>query len=101
MQSVEFASRRWALHFAESKVNLHEAGCEFNPHARRPIPGSVDLCFLCGERVGVVKERLERHGITVEEGPVKRDGALGPLLSIYFRDPDGNLIEVANRVFDE
>lgn len=87
---------RTALHFAGHKINLHEAGHEFSPHARVPAPGSGDFCLVTEEPVERIAERLAEQGIAVEEGPVVRTGARAPLRSIYLRDPDGNLVEVAN-----
>ena len=89
---------RFALQLGAQKINLHQAGAEFRPHARVPTPGSGDLCLLSDEPVEALAERLNAEGILVEEGPVARTGARSPLRSIYFRDPDGNLIEVANEV---
>lgn len=86
---------RWALHFGRQKINLHPAGHEFEPKARNPAPGSGDLCFITEGPLEDVVARLEAAGVAIELGPVPRDGAEGPMMSIYFRDPDGNLIEVA------
>ena len=87
---------RCALAFGGQKINLHQAGLEFEPKARRALPGSGDLCFLTVEPIAEVIDRLGRLGIAIEEGPVDRAGAQRPLRSVYVRDPDGNLIEVAN-----
>ena len=92
---------RFTLQIGDQKINLHQAGQEFSPHARAPTPGSGDLCLLSDEPVEAVAERLSRQGIAVEEGPVPRTGARAPLRSIYFRDPDGNLVEVANEVWGD
>ncbi len=89
---------RVALHYGSQKINLHEVGKEFEPKADRPTSGSGDLCFLTEEPVGELKTKLETKGLTIIEGPVPRTGAISPILSIYLRDPDGNLIEVANEV---
>ncbi len=89
---------RYALHFGSQKINLHEAGNEFEPKAAHPTPGSADLCFITEESLPAVIQRLQDHDIAVIEGPVQRTGAPGPIQSIYFRDPDGNLIEVSNQV---
>jgi catechol 2,3-dioxygenase-like lactoylglutathione lyase family enzyme len=91
-----FERGRLALRFGSQKINLHEAGREFEPHARRPIPGSSDLCFVTEAALDEWLEHLSAGGVEVVEGPVSRLGALGPMTSIYFRDPDGNLIEVAS-----
>ncbi|KLT38418.1 Glyoxalase/Bleomycin resistance protein/Dihydroxybiphenyl dioxygenase [Cutaneotrichosporon oleaginosum] len=88
---------RHALRYGLSKINLHEAGNEFSPRAKTALPGTADLCFLIDDDVGDVKTRLEKEGIEiVEDGVVSRTGARGNLLSVYVRDPDGNLIELSN-----
>nr|XP_034963003.1 glyoxalase domain-containing protein 5 isoform X2 [Zootoca vivipara] len=91
MEVVSFKGNRQALHFGQQKFNLHEVGKEFEPKAHRPTPGSLDLCL-------VTEMPLEQLvcGVSIEEGPVARTGALGPIKSIYFRDPDHNLLEVCN-----
>ena len=89
---------RVALHFGAQKINLHEQGREFEPKAETPTPGSADLCFLTDQPVAELKVRLEAAGLPVIEGPVERSGAVAPILSIYLRDPDSNLIEIANQI---
>jgi catechol 2,3-dioxygenase-like lactoylglutathione lyase family enzyme len=96
MQEVTFGAGRKALAFGAQKINLHLAGHEFEPKAGQPTPGSADLCFLTETPVEQYAARLQAMGIAVIEGPVARTGAVGPLLSIYVRDPDLNLIEIAN-----
>ena len=96
MRPVQFGER-FALGFGDQKLNLHEAGGEFEPKAALPTPGSADLCFLIDGSVDAAADELGRLGVVIEEGPVERTGARGPLRSIYFRDPDGNLIEVAEQ----
>ncbi len=96
MQVIHFGSGRTALQFGQQKLNLHEAGKEFEPKAFRPTPGSADLCFLTSLPLEQVISHIHACGVTVEEGPVQRTGAIGPLRSIYIRDPDGNLLEIAN-----
>lgn len=93
-----FGQDRKALRFGGQKINLHEAGHEFEPKAQKPTPGSGDLCFLTETPMAAVIAHLDRSGITIEVGPVEREGAAGRLVSVYVRDPDGNLIEIANRV---
>ncbi len=90
-------STRWALSFGAQKINLHAAGAEFDPKAALPTPGSADLCFLSDTPLTDWQTHLAAHGIPMENGPVPRTGATGPILSIYIRDPDGNLIEISNR----
>jgi catechol 2,3-dioxygenase-like lactoylglutathione lyase family enzyme len=95
MTPITFGDGRHAVAFGAQKINLHEAGHEIAPHARRPAPGSADLCFLVDEAVEDLVARLHAAGVIVEEGPVRRTGAQRPLTSVYVRDPDGNLIELS------
>jgi catechol 2,3-dioxygenase-like lactoylglutathione lyase family enzyme len=98
MEVVTFGQGRKALAFGAQKINLHPTGREFEPKAQRPTPGSADLCFLTSVPLAQVQAHLAACGVTVTEGPVQRTGAQGPILSVYFRDPDLNLIEVSNRI---
>lgn len=86
---------RTALKFGTQKINLHVKGAEFAPKAAHPTPGSADLCFLTQTPLKDWQRHLSDHNIAVEQGPVKRTGATGPILSLYVRDPDGNLIEIS------
>jgi catechol 2,3-dioxygenase-like lactoylglutathione lyase family enzyme len=95
MEPVTFGEGRRALAFGDQRLNLHQAGREFEPKALEPTPGSADLCLLTDLEPDAVIARLEAAGVAVEEGPVERNGARGALVSVYFRDPDGNLLEVA------
>lgn len=87
---------RQALLFGQQKINLHQSGATFAPHADRPEPGSADLCFLTDTPLAEWQRHFETLGVAVEEGPVARTGATGPILSLYLRDPDGNLLEIAH-----
>lgn len=98
MQVVTFCAGRTALAFGSQKINLHQAGHEFEPKALHPTPGSGDLCLITDVSLVEVIAHLQSCGVAIEEGPVRRSGALGPIESVYCRDPDGNLIEIANQV---
>ena len=91
-----FAEGRRALRFGDQKINLHQHGREFEPKTKQPTPGSADLCFIASTPLADVIAHLQSQGVTIVEGPVDREGAAGPLRSVYIRDPDGNLIEVSN-----
>ncbi len=119
MDVVTFGSGRKALSFGSQKINLHEHGNEFEPKASLPTPGSADLCFIPkGHKFRLSRQaaqlsfitsiplpdvikHLSSCGITVIDGPVQRTGATGPIMSVYLRDPDMNLIEVSNRISGE
>ena len=98
MTAVSFGEGRRALAFGDQKLNLHQAGREFEPKAARPTPGAIDLCFTTDVPLADVAAHLRSESVAIELGPVDKTGARGPLRSLYFRDPDGNLIEVANEV---
>lgn len=89
-------STRHALKFGTQKINLHAATAPFAPHAAHPAPGTADLCFLSETPISVWQDHLARKAVKVTDGPVQRTGATGPILSLYIRDPDGNLIEISN-----
>lgn len=95
MEAVTFGPGRRALVFGSSKINLHQAGSEFAPHAAHPMSGSADLCLVTHSGQPEVLRHLATAGIPVEQGPVPRTGALGPMSSTYIRDPDGNLVEIS------
>ena len=96
MQRIEFAGGRVALACGTQKINLHQSGKEFEPKAERVMPGSADLCFIADTPIDEVVEQLRRQNVDIIEGPVPRSGASGPIISVYLRDPDGNLLEVSN-----
>lgn len=95
MTSSTFGSGRKALHFGSQKINLHQIGHEFTPHAFKPVCGSVDICFVTKQPLHLWIDKLTAFGIIIEEGPVSRTGAVAPMNSLYVRDPDNNLVEIA------
>ncbi|WP_256774731.1 MULTISPECIES: VOC family protein [unclassified Stenotrophomonas] len=95
MEVIDVGAGRKALRFGMQKINLHAHGKEFEPKADRPTPGAADLCLITYATMEEILAHLDAQGVVVEEGPVQRTGATGPILSVYVRDPDANLIEVA------
>ena len=96
MTPVTFGAGRRALQFGRQKINLHQMGKEYEPKARAPMSGSGDLCFITNVPLAEVVRHLEACRVEIVEMPSTRTGALGPIQSVYFRDPDGNLLEVSN-----
>ncbi|EBX7706893.1 VOC family protein [Salmonella enterica subsp. enterica serovar Moero] len=96
--AVTFKRNRKALIFGAQKINLHQQEMEFEPKASRPTPGSADLCFITSTSINDVVSEILQAGIPIVEGPVERTGATGEIMSIYIRDPDGNLIEISQYV---
>lgn len=91
-----FGAGRKALRFGTQKINLHQVGREFEPKALRPTAGSGDFCLITETPLEDVIAHLTAQGLQIEEGPVDRTGATGPITSVYLRDPDNNLVEIAN-----
>ena len=100
MEEIVSDDGRVALSFGRQKIKLHLAGEEIAPHAGHPQPGSADLCFLTATPLDEAARHLRNLGVEIVEGPVRRSGAAGSLQSIYFRDPDNNLLELANLLTD-
>ena len=101
MSGLQFVAadgtKRWALKFGQNKINLHQHDREFEPKADAPTPGSGDICLLTDVPLDAWLAHLASNQVEVEDGPVQRSGATGPIMSLYLRDPDGNLIEVSTR----
>jgi catechol 2,3-dioxygenase-like lactoylglutathione lyase family enzyme len=95
MKEITFGRGRKALFFGIQKINLHECDKGFEPKAFQPTPGSADLCFITTTPLSEIVDLVRSCGVEIIEGPVEKSGAIGPITSIYFRDPDGNLIEVS------
>ena len=96
MEVITFGGGRRALRFGEQKINLHLAGAEFEPKADPPVPGSEDVCLITKTDLDKALAHVESCGVEIIEGPSEKSGAVGPIRSFYFRDPDGNLIEISN-----
>ena len=98
MKAITFTKNRKALRFGNQKINLHQKGLEVEPHANSPQPGASNLCFITEMPIQHFIQHLKKYQIQLIDGPVERTGATSTLLSVYFRDPDKNLIEVSNRI---
>ena len=96
MEKVVFDGGRVALRFGRHKINLHQAGREYQPRAAQALPGTQDLCFITRVPLPEAMAHVRACGVGIELGPVRKSGALGDIQSFYFRDPDGNLVEVSN-----
>ena len=89
---------RKSLSFSNQKINLHHVKFPFKPHAKNPLSGTTDICFLSSTPLEKWESRLLENRIEIEDGPVKRTGATEPIMSLYVRDPDMNLIEISNKI---
>ncbi len=96
MEKQTFANNRVALKFGNQKINLHQVGNELEPKANTSSPGSADLCFVTQSPLSDAMQHVRDCGIEILEGPVTRTGAMGLVISFYFRDPDLNLIELCH-----
>jgi len=95
LQRLDEPKRPTALLFGSQKINVHEVERTFEPKARAPTPGSGDFCLVAARPLAEILASLEANGVAIEVGPVERIGARGKMMSVYFRDPDGNLVEVS------
>lgn len=95
MEAIQFGDNRHALKFGNQKINLHQQGNELEPYAAHTSTGSADLCFLIEDELHSAIQHLHKNNIEIESGPIERTGACSPIMSIYIRDPDGNLIELS------
>jgi catechol 2,3-dioxygenase-like lactoylglutathione lyase family enzyme len=95
MEHVVFEGNFNALHFGSQKINLHPFRAEYLPHADIPAPGTGDMCLVCEGEIAEVVRDLTTHGVEIEVGPVEQTGARGLMTSVYIRDPDRNLVEIA------
>ena len=98
MDVITFGEGRKALRFGQQKINLHQTGHEFDPKATVPTAGSGDFCLIADSSIDEVVAHLHQCNVEIEEGPAPRTGATGPIMSVYFRDPDGNLLEVSRPI---
>ena len=96
MEIVTFGQGRKALAFGSQKINLQQLGRESTLIAEKPTSGSADICFITSVPLSDVIAHLNSCGVNLIGGPVERDGARGLMMSVYFRDPDLNLVEVSN-----
>ncbi|MDX8531257.1 VOC family protein [Mesorhizobium sp. VK25A] len=100
MRRLDERNRPTALLFGSQKINLHEIDRTFEPKAKTPTPGSGDFCLVAAVPLAEIQASLEANGVAVEVGPVSRTGARGAMMSVYFRDPDDNLVEVSEYRLD-
>jgi catechol 2,3-dioxygenase-like lactoylglutathione lyase family enzyme len=96
MEILTFGEGRKALGFGGQKINLHQAGREIEPKAHRATPGSADICLISATPLDEAIAQLAEYGVDLVMGPVEQNGATGKIRSVYFRDPDLNLVEISN-----
>ena len=96
MEAITFAGGRRGLAFGQQKINLHPAANPYPERAKVPMPGAADFCMITETPIDDVAAHLQSENVEIELGPVIKSGAMGELNSVYFRDPDGNLLEVSN-----
>lgn len=89
---------RKSLKFGNQKINLHRAKSPYKPHANNPVSGAVDICFLSSAKMEDWQNIFSDNNVRIEDGPVQKTGATGPIISLYVRDPDLNLIEISNKL---
>lgn len=94
-EEVTFGNARKAVKGGSQKINLHQAFAEITPHAAHPTPGSGDICLVYEGNLDEIEAHVRAAGVEIEEGPVDRTGAMGPIRSLYIRDPDQNLVELS------
>ena len=99
LRRLDEPNRPTTLLFGSQKINLHEVDRTFEPKAKAPTPGSGDFCLVAARPLAEICASLAANDVVIEVGPVDRIGARGPMLSVYFRDPDGNLVEVSEYLF--
>ncbi|WP_348612881.1 VOC family protein [Halobaculum rarum] len=92
---VTFGDDRKAVRFGDQKINLHPTDGDVTPVASEPTVGAGDFCLLTETPIETVEADLRERGIEIVEGPIERTGAVAPITSVYVRDPDGNLVEIA------
>ena len=97
-QPVGGGEMRKTLSFGNKKINLHHVKSPYKPHAKNPLSGTTDICFLSSTPLEKWESIFLKNGIEIEDGPVKKTGATGPIMSLYIRDPDKNLIEISNKL---
>ena len=89
---------RKSLKFGDQKINLHHAKLPYKPHANNPVSGAVDICFLSSTTLEEWQKIFSKKGVVIEDGSIQKTGATGPIMSLYVRDPDQNLIEISNKI---